>query len=48
VGASGRRGPAGNAGGRIDPSGRLDYELEDYTDHRWWPVPELITSGERF
>jgi 8-oxo-dGTP pyrophosphatase MutT (NUDIX family) len=35
-------------GGALETSGRLDYELEDYTDHRWWPVVELVASDERF
>ncbi|WP_329249609.1 NUDIX domain-containing protein [Actinoallomurus sp. NBC_01490] len=32
----------------IDESQRLDYEKEDYFGYRWWPVPEVLTSGERF
>lgn len=38
----------GVVGGALDASQRLDYELEDYTDHRWWPVAELVRSSERF
>jgi 8-oxo-dGTP pyrophosphatase MutT (NUDIX family) len=36
------------AGPRIDGTGRLDYEHDDYVDHRWWPVGEVVDSGERF
>jgi 8-oxo-dGTP pyrophosphatase MutT (NUDIX family) len=32
----------------MDVRGRRDYELEDYTGFRWWPVDEITTSGERF
>ncbi|MGH3660515.1 MAG: NUDIX hydrolase [Micromonosporaceae bacterium] len=32
----------------IDESGRFEYEKLDYTDFRWWPVAEVIDSGERF
>lgn len=32
----------------IDESRRLDYEREDYFGFRWWPVPEVSSSGERF
>jgi ADP-ribose pyrophosphatase len=32
----------------LDTSARLDYETEDYTDHRWWPVDEIVASRERF
>jgi 8-oxo-dGTP pyrophosphatase MutT (NUDIX family) len=32
----------------IDESQRLDYEKEDYSGYRWWPVPEVLTSSERF
>lgn len=35
-------------GSAIDETGRLDYEQEDYIDHRWWPVSEVIGSDERF
>src|SRR5262249_23571580 len=31
-----------------DVSGQLDYELEDYSDSRWWPVTEVDASRERF
>lgn len=27
---------------------RLDYEKEDYVDFRWWPVPDILASVERF
>lgn len=29
----------------LDESGRLDYEREDYTDFRWWPVEEIVAGG---
>lgn len=32
----------------IDVSGQLDYELEDYTGSKWWPVADLCASSERF
>lgn len=32
----------------IDESQRLDYEKEDYFGYRWWPVPEVLGSSERF
>ncbi|GLY15838.1 DNA mismatch repair protein MutT [Kineosporia sp. NBRC 101677] len=32
----------------MDETGRLDYELEDYFAHRWWPLPELTSSTDRF
>jgi 8-oxo-dGTP pyrophosphatase MutT (NUDIX family) len=32
----------------VDEAGRLDYEREDYVDFRWWTVPEVCASGERF
>ena len=32
----------------VDVSGQLDYELEDYTTSRWWPVAELRASTDRF
>lgn len=32
----------------VDESRRMDYEKEDYFDYRWWPVPEVIASRERF
>lgn len=35
-------------GAAIDESGRLDYEKEDYFDFRWWPIPEITRSVERF
>jgi 8-oxo-dGTP pyrophosphatase MutT (NUDIX family) len=36
------------AGPRIDETGRLDYEREDYFDYRWWPTGDVIDSGELF
>jgi len=35
-------------GEAISEAARLDYELEDYMDFRWWPVAEVISSRERF
>jgi 8-oxo-dGTP pyrophosphatase MutT (NUDIX family) len=35
-------------GPAIDESGRLDYELEDYFDSRWWPVRDVVQSSELF
>jgi 8-oxo-dGTP pyrophosphatase MutT (NUDIX family) len=35
-------------GPAIDESQRLDYEKEDYFGYRWWPVPEVLGSSERF
>ena len=32
----------------LDESQRLDYEKEDYFGYRWWPVPEVLSSSERF
>jgi len=32
----------------IDESERLDYEVEDYVDFRWWPIAEITDSTERF
>lgn len=32
----------------LDVRGRLHYEAEDYPDFRWWPLPELRASDERF
>lgn len=37
-----RPGPA------VDGSGRVDFEDEDYFGFRWWPVADIVTSGERF
>ncbi|MBQ1037411.1 MULTISPECIES: NUDIX hydrolase [Micromonospora] len=36
------------AGPDVDEAHRLDYELEDYFAFRWWPLPEVIASSERF
>ncbi|MFJ6169324.1 NUDIX hydrolase [Micromonospora orduensis] len=38
------RGP----GPDVDEAHRLDYELEDYFGFRWWPLPEVVASPERF
>jgi 8-oxo-dGTP pyrophosphatase MutT (NUDIX family) len=35
-------------GRAIDESHRLEYELEDYFDFRWWPVADIIASPARF
>ncbi|MBM0234231.1 NUDIX domain-containing protein [Micromonospora sp. STR1_7] len=32
----------------VDEAHRLDYELEDYFGFRWWALPEVVTSTERF
>lgn len=32
----------------VDESGRLDYELEDYFAFRWWPIPRIVDSDDRF
>jgi 8-oxo-dGTP pyrophosphatase MutT (NUDIX family) len=32
----------------LDVANRLDYEAEDYTDHRWWPVPDILSGEQRF
>jgi 8-oxo-dGTP pyrophosphatase MutT (NUDIX family) len=32
----------------IDTLGRFDYENEDYVDYRWWPIPDIVASAERF
>jgi 8-oxo-dGTP pyrophosphatase MutT (NUDIX family) len=32
----------------IDGSRRLDYEVEQYFDFRWWPVGDVVVSAERF
>jgi hypothetical protein len=32
----------------VDGSLRVGYEDDDYFDHRWWPVNEVVTSSDRF
>ncbi|MEU8184335.1 NUDIX domain-containing protein [Micromonospora sp. NPDC049044] len=32
----------------VDESHRLDYEREDYFGFRWWPLPEVVASRDRF
>jgi 8-oxo-dGTP pyrophosphatase MutT (NUDIX family) len=32
----------------VDGAGRTDAERKAYFDFRWWPVPDLLTSGARF
>ncbi|SCL72260.1 NUDIX domain-containing protein [Micromonospora citrea] len=36
------------AGPDVDEAHRLDYEVEDYFGFRWWSVPEVVASRERF
>ena len=38
----------GRLGAAIDDAERLDYEKEDYTDFRWWPVAESEAHAGRF
>jgi 8-oxo-dGTP pyrophosphatase MutT (NUDIX family) len=35
-------------GPAVDGSQRVDFEDEDYVGFRWWAVPEVICSEERF
>jgi 8-oxo-dGTP pyrophosphatase MutT (NUDIX family) len=35
-------------GREIDEAGRLEYEHEDYFDYQWWPIRDVLNSGERF
>ncbi|MFF5180472.1 NUDIX hydrolase [Micromonospora sp. NPDC000316] len=32
----------------VDEAHRLDYEREDYFGFRWWPLPDVVASRERF
>jgi len=32
----------------VDGALRVGFEHEDYVDHRWWTVPEISASQERF
>lgn len=32
----------------VDEAYRLDYEKEDYFGFRWWPVPDIVASDQRF
>jgi 8-oxo-dGTP pyrophosphatase MutT (NUDIX family) len=32
----------------VDDRDRLDYEVEDYFDFRWWPIAEVVASTELF
>jgi len=32
----------------IDDSKRLDYEMEDYFDFRWWPITQVLASTDQF
>jgi 8-oxo-dGTP pyrophosphatase MutT (NUDIX family) len=38
----------GRPGPDVDERERLDYELEDYFDFRWWPIADIVNSAERF
>ncbi|HCT81516.1 MAG TPA: NUDIX hydrolase [Micromonosporaceae bacterium] len=35
-------------GPSINEAERLDYEMEDYFDFRWWPIAEVVDSMEIF
>jgi 8-oxo-dGTP pyrophosphatase MutT (NUDIX family) len=35
-------------GPAVDGAGRVEFEDEDYFDFRWWPVPEVVGSPDRF
>lgn len=35
-------------GGELDISGQLEYEREDYSASRWWPVADVVASRARF
>jgi 8-oxo-dGTP pyrophosphatase MutT (NUDIX family) len=32
----------------VDERNRLEYEMEDYFDFRWWPIGQVAASTERF
>ena len=32
----------------VDGCGRVDFEDEDYFGFRWWPIPEIVASRDRF
>ncbi len=32
----------------LDVRGRTDHEAEDYPEHRWWPVAEIVVGDGRF
>jgi 8-oxo-dGTP pyrophosphatase MutT (NUDIX family) len=32
----------------LDDRNRLDYEVEDYFDFRWWPIPQVLASTDQF
>jgi 8-oxo-dGTP pyrophosphatase MutT (NUDIX family) len=36
------------AGPPVTGEGRVGFEDEDYFGFRWWPVTEIVRSGERF
>lgn len=36
------------AGPAVDGAGRVGFEAEDYFGFRWWPVPEVTGSADRF
>lgn len=35
-------------GGPIDTAEQLGTEREDYPDHRWWPVSDVVASEDHF
>jgi len=35
-------------GPAVDGSQRVDFENEDYFGFRWWPISEIVGSGDRF
>jgi 8-oxo-dGTP pyrophosphatase MutT (NUDIX family) len=35
-------------GPAVDVSQRVDFENEDYFGLRWWPITEIVGSGDRF
>lgn len=32
----------------LDGANREGVEIEDYFDHRWWSVPDILTTSEKF
>jgi 8-oxo-dGTP pyrophosphatase MutT (NUDIX family) len=36
------------SGPDVEVHNRLDYEIEDYFDFRWWPSAEVLTSTDQF
>ncbi|MGH3655743.1 MAG: NUDIX hydrolase [Micromonosporaceae bacterium] len=35
-------------GPEVDGASRLEYEIDDYPDYRWWPLADVVNSRERF